>query len=439
MVFIYHRLRKPSIFDFESIPWIVRRALFYVKHKMFPNINVNITEPERPILYTNIPGPKTIGSLNDLALFSYDYNHISVFANEEKSYLNFIVDSDGNSILNLNNVGLPLGYNNPLLIKNSYSHQNELLTINRNSDSFKTMSNESISDLKSYLNYLKRGNLNRFIPVSDTESTLASLLSLNSRFNSNNRDFVLNLSNLIDSHVRNSSELEFDFLNRISKDIITYLNENSSNLLGLIVEPISLTKNNGHIYLNESIVNSIQEFCNSKNIAFIIDETNSALNSGSLFGIDNYKLKREPDYVILKNKSSISQGILTNEKNASFINDCERVNLDTYRINSSVVTLKYIQEEKLLEKSKRNGEYVRKRLNESLKFNGDKIENIRGIGSYTSFDIRKGSNSDFFKQALNTGILVNKAGKNSITLRSSLVIKSNHFEPVFDVLNNYKI
>lgn len=438
MVFIYHRLRKPSIFDFESIPWLIRKILFFVKHKIFPNINLKaMKEPDRPILYTSIPGPKTIGSLNDLALFSYDYNHVNVFVNQDKSYLNFIVDSDGNSILNLNSVGLPLGYNNPVLIKNSYSPKNELLSINRNSDNFKLMSEETVEDLKSLISYIKRGNLNRFIPVSEVESTLALLLSNNPNYSSNNRDFILKFSNVIDNYSRNDSENEKDYLERITKEFLGA--KEFSTLLGVIIEPISLTKKYGHVYLTPSIVQSLQDFCIKNNIAFILDETNSALNTGSLFGLDNLSLKREPDYLILKHKSSINQGILTNEKNATFINSINGVNLDTFKLNSSVVSLKYINEEKLLDKSKKNGEYIRKRLDESLKFNHNKIQNIRGVGSYTSFDVKSGSNVDFFNKTLNSGVLVCKAGKKSITLRSSLVINSNHFEPVFDSLNNYQI
>ena len=101
MVFIFHRLKKPSVFDFEIIHKIVRKLLYRAKHNYFPTIDIkNLKESDRPLVRTSsIPGSKGVGALNDIALFSKDYINYSVFADPYKSFGNYLVDVDGNTIL----------------------------------------------------------------------------------------------------------------------------------------------------------------------------------------------------------------------------------------------------------------------------------------------------------------------------------------------------
>jgi 4-aminobutyrate aminotransferase and related aminotransferases len=72
-------------------------------------------EPFSPIIKTEIPGPKARSLLDITKNFSQDVRSIKIFVDFEKSIGNYLVDSDGNYILDTycHISSLPLGYNHP--------------------------------------------------------------------------------------------------------------------------------------------------------------------------------------------------------------------------------------------------------------------------------------------------------------------------------------
>lgn len=445
MVFIYHRLFKPSIYDFEIIPKQVRNLIFWIKKRMFPNIDIkNIKEAERPIVKTNsIPGPKGKGALNDVALFSLDYHNRSVFAHPEKSYLNFFVDPDGNTILDLNAVGQHLGYNHPALIKLSKTTQYELNTANPSTDNTYVLSKETLEGLSDVKSALKLGSLERYIPTDNTNETLFNLIINNPKYNRDGRRSVI-------ARVGHERDLPFPglkenesqeaFFTRALPFIQEFIEKNSSVLLGLILEPFTVCKSNGHLYITSTFAKEIKTLCQKHNIAFIVDESYSALNSGFKYGLEGWSLQSEPDYIVLRKASGINPGILTSIENAEYINLLSDVRLYTRDLYNSLCLLKYVKENHLLEKVQKNGEYVLNRLNESMKFNSTIFCNVRGVGTYQSLDFfREESRNGFVSLALNSGISLCSSGNKSITMRSALIVDSKHYTTLFNTLNNYSV
>ncbi|RYP18075.1 hypothetical protein DL767_009909 [Monosporascus sp. MG133] len=89
-------------------------------------------EPEGPIVKTEIPGPKAKENLTKLTQV-FDTRATNMLADYTKSFGNYIVDPDGNTLLDVyaQIASIPLGYNNPALMKAAQSPEMVSAIINR--------------------------------------------------------------------------------------------------------------------------------------------------------------------------------------------------------------------------------------------------------------------------------------------------------------------
>lgn len=89
-------------------------------------------EPAAPVVSTAIPGPKSQAVMKELDRFS-DTRTVHFVADYEKSIGNYIVDADGNKLLDLYGQisSIPLGYNHPALKKVLTDPKNLATLLNR--------------------------------------------------------------------------------------------------------------------------------------------------------------------------------------------------------------------------------------------------------------------------------------------------------------------
>jgi 4-aminobutyrate aminotransferase-like enzyme len=445
MVFIYHRLKKPSFVDFESIPKGLRKFIFMAKKRFFPNINLkNMKQAEGPnVVSQEVPGPNGKGCLNDVALFSLDFYNKKVFAHPEQSYLNFFVDADNNTILDLNIEGLPLGYNNPIFIKNSSNIENELFVSNPCVDSPITFTQESLNLLSKFKTELEIGNLNTFYPTEEINETLYNMVLLNPDYNGNNnphKNLMVRIGEDIKLPSLELNENQTDYYSRILQPTLERLDQHKGSIAAIVVSPFVETSDSGHLYLNEYFAKAIHSYCKLNNMAYIVDETRSSLNSGLLYGFDYWKLSSEPDYVLFRKGANVNPGILTSSRNAELLNYMKPGRLFTKNLDNSLVLLKYIKEENILSKVSARNETFIENLQKNSKFEENKITNLRGQGTYQSFDFNdNNTRNDFVSQMLNSGISVYSAGNSSVTVRSSLIADYNHHLSLYNAVSSSKI
>ena len=96
MVFLYHRLLRPSIFDPEIVPRFIRNIYYNLRRKILPKVNFKL-EAKAPKMMTEFPGPQMKALINDVETVSQDNMNHYIFVNYNRSFGNFVVDSD-NSI-----------------------------------------------------------------------------------------------------------------------------------------------------------------------------------------------------------------------------------------------------------------------------------------------------------------------------------------------------
>ncbi|CAB4056015.1 ABAT [Lepeophtheirus salmonis] len=83
-------------------------------------------EPACPSVTTPIPGPKSKALMDDLNKIQ-SMDSVSFFVDYEKSYGNYIIDADGNTILDMftNISSIPIGYNHPALL-NAFNSESKI-------------------------------------------------------------------------------------------------------------------------------------------------------------------------------------------------------------------------------------------------------------------------------------------------------------------------
>lgn len=120
---------------------IVRRCFLLHKHGSKVNFSttcpamissVQTVEPERPQVITEIPGPRSKSLLSDLSGVQ-SMTSIQFFVDYRASVGNYIVDADGNKLLDLftNISSVPLGYNHPALIEAALKDEMIVSMVNR--------------------------------------------------------------------------------------------------------------------------------------------------------------------------------------------------------------------------------------------------------------------------------------------------------------------
>ena len=79
MVFLYHRLLRPSILDPEFVPRFIREIYYKIRRRLLPKVNFK-TEAQAPVMMTEFPGPQMKALLNDVETVSQDnMNHYIFF------------------------------------------------------------------------------------------------------------------------------------------------------------------------------------------------------------------------------------------------------------------------------------------------------------------------------------------------------------------------
>ena len=120
-------------------------ATYYFRlHRTSPRLFHGITVPAtpmtpvmnegilHPVMVTECPGPKSLKLLEQLSKHQ-ECSATQFFANYTKSYGNYIVDADGNRLLDLymQIASLPLGYNHPTILASHSDPNNAWILANR--------------------------------------------------------------------------------------------------------------------------------------------------------------------------------------------------------------------------------------------------------------------------------------------------------------------
>ena len=167
----------------------------------------------------------------------------------------------------------------------------------------------------------------------------------------------------------------------------------SDQVAAIILEPVQGP--GGHIVFPQQYFDEVQKICKERDIFLIVDEVQTGLGRcGAWFASELFNVK--PDVVIIGKAlgggypigaAAFSERIASPEIESSTWHSLTFQN-DPLGAAVGLTVLQVIEEEKLIERARKVGEYIRKRLKEySHEF--DVIGDIRGPGLFIGIDLVK--------------------------------------------------
>lgn len=176
--------------------------------------------------------------------------------------------------------------------------------------------------------------------------------------------------------------------------------------------------------LDPEFVQAIEEICQEKDILFIDDEVQTGLGrTGRLFAAQNYEV--HPDIITMAKGLGGGVpigGFLVSEKTEKVLGKGDHGSTfggNPLSARAAQTVLETILEPGFLQEVEQKGELFRSLLRE---IQSDDILDIRGMGLMTGIQVPQGKIADYMKQMMDRGVLVLKAGSDTIRLLPPLVI-----------------
>jgi 4-aminobutyrate aminotransferase/(S)-3-amino-2-methylpropionate transaminase len=207
-----------------------------------------------------------------------------------------------------------------------------------------------------------------------------------------------------------------------------------SPVAGVIVEPVQAEGGDKHA--TPYFFGRVREITEKHGIAFIVDEVQTGLGTGKIWAHEHWNLKSQPDIVTFSKKLQQAGYFAKPEFRPSQIYRNFNTWLgDPIRLMQVETILNSIEKYGLLDQSKRVGDYFGEGLKRIAKGSQGKILNPRGIGTFCAIDLPTTELRDGLISGLrNNGIECGGSGKTSIRFRPSLVFATKHADILLNAL-----
>ncbi|KAK3599279.1 hypothetical protein CHS0354_028634 [Potamilus streckersoni] len=455
-------------------------------------------EPPGPSMKTEVPGPRSKELLANLDAIQ-NTGGVYFFVDFERSQGNYIVDADGNVMLDLYTQisSIPIGYNHPRLIRAVQNPANLASFVNRPalgtyppSDWVTRLQSALLSvappGLKqvqtmmcgacsvehsqkaAFIRYMARQRGGKPPTKEEQDSALInaapgcpplSILSFKNAFHGRT------MGALACSHTKWLHKLDFpapdwpiapfpmlkypleDFKAENKKEeesclaqvqeIIEKYNKAGKPVAGIIVEPAQAE--GGDNFATGHFFVGLQKIAKEFNSALMIDEVQTGCGAtGKFWAHEHFNLPEAPDIVIFS-KKMMSGGF--------FYKDAFRP-AEPFRIFNTWVgdptkiillgeVVKVIKEENLLDNVQKTGEYMMKGLKQLEKTSNGFVSRVRGLGSYGSIDFPDADKRDkVIHQLKQQGVNCGACGYKGLRFRPMLTLQKHHVDILLDRLNS---
>jgi L-lysine 6-transaminase len=242
-------------------------------------------------------------------------------------------------------------------------------------------------------------------------------------------NFPLDEKSLSDVKRREEESLHF-----IREHIARYKNQ----IACLIIEPIQAEGGDNHF--RTEFHQALRKICDENEMLFIYDEVQTGVGLNGTFWA-HQKIGVRPDLIAFGKKMQVC-GVLAGKRidevkenvfaHAGRINSTWGGNLtDMYR---ATWYLKIIDEEKLLENSRVQGDYLLRKLND-IQNEFPSVKNVRGSGLMCAWDLPSVEIRDkMVKKSAENGLLILKCGEKTIRLRPALNISAAEIDEAAEII-----
>ncbi|KAK3768506.1 hypothetical protein RRG08_060868 [Elysia crispata] len=488
-------IRLPSVFSH-----LARRLGFneaFARCHSETTAQTQVTEPSRPcVLTSEVPGPKS----RELSARLNSYQNtdaVHFFVDYERSHGNYVVDVDGNCLLDIFTQisSLPLGYNHPRLVEVSKRPENMITLINRPAlgsyppidfvdrlvNSLMSVAPPGLSQMQTmgcgtcsiesgqkavYMAYQRRlrgsrpysqDEMNTSLMNQSPGSPKLSFLSFTNAFHGrcmgalgmshakwfHKLDFPVpdwpiarfpQLQYPLEEFTRENQEEEKRCLDQV-RELIEAWAKRGEPVAGICVEPVQAEGGDNHA--SAAFFQGLQDICDETGVYLMLDEVQTGGGTtGKFWAHEHFQLKHSPD-VVTFSKKLLSGGFFFTE---------ELRPTEGYRIYNTWIgdPMRLILFEHVLKEIKdggliANAEQVGQQLQDGLKalqieFPG-LLQKARGLGALCAVDVPTVELRDSILQRMrNKGVHLGGCGTSTIRLRPSLMFRSHHADIFLDTL-----
>jgi len=433
-------------------------------------------EPPGPTVKTRIPGPNSQKLLAEIETLQLSNTH-HLFADYSKSIGNYLVDADGNTLLDIDTRSAPLGYNHPDLlnllkdpdhirtfVNRSYPSdgypqriRNSLLSVAPEAHSqVTTMSCGSCSNESAYKAILmwyrhkmtgeepstKEMETSR-VMKSSPDCSDYTLMSFKDAFHG--RTFNT-LGWPIADFPRYKYPLEYFFNENEKEDLrclatveelfYTYARI-GRDVAGVVVEPIQ--SDGGDHHGSPRFFQELQSIVKKNGAAFLIDEAQTGGGiTGKFWCHEYFDLYHPVDFVTFSKELLVGGYYSLPEFRPS--GEYRTLNSqldDPFKFILLEKVIDVIKRDHLLENATATGEVLLEGLIYLSRIYPQLISNVRGCGMLCTFDCVSTEKRDWMIEMLkNQGIHSGACGLHSIRLRPSLVFQVKHVDIFLDSLEH---
>ncbi|KAL2003972.1 hypothetical protein VTN02DRAFT_1268 [Thermoascus thermophilus] len=469
--------RLPAARTFTTAPHLRAAA----EQPYFPD------EPKAPQVKTAIPGPKNQDATAELDKV-FDIRSLNMLADYQKSIGNYIADLDGNVLLDVyaQIASIPVGYNNPHLLKAATSPEMIRALINRPAlgnfpsadwshvlktgvlkvapkglnQVFTALSGSDANETAykaafMYRRQLERGGAHVEFSEEDVTSTMLnqspgspqlSILSFKSAFHgrlfgslSTTRSKPIHKIDIpafdwpqapfpslkypLEEHAKENAEEEQRCLQEVERIIKEFHNP----VAAVVVEPIQSEGGDNHA--SPAFFRGLREITKRNNVVFIVDEVQTGVGAtGKFWAHDHWNLETPPDIVTFSKKAQTA-GYYYGNPELRPNKPYRQFNTwmgDPARAIIFRAIIEEIERLNLVENTAATGDYLYSGLARLAEQYPNEIQNLRGKGQGTFIAWDTPKRDEFLKKAKSVGVNIGGSGQNAVRLRPMLVFQKHH-------------
>ncbi|CAI7659231.1 unnamed protein product [Penicillium discolor] len=448
-----------------------------------------VSEPTAPSIRTAVPGPATHRIKEDLDAV-IDARTVQMVIDYDKSIGNYFTDVDGNTYLDVyaQIASIPVGYNNPTLLKAAKSPEIVSALVNRPAvgnfpshqwlsllreglmrvappgctQVFPAQSGSEANDLAfkaAFMSYRRKQRGDN--PWTEYEQVTAmknqapgspDLAILSFRNSFHGRSFgslsatrskpihkldipafkwaqaaFPQLKYPLEAHIQENEQEEV----RCLQEVKTIISSWHCPVAGIIVEPIQSEGGDNHA--SPAFFQHLQAITKAHGITLIVDEVQTGFGAtGKLWAHEHWALPSAVDIVTFSKKAQTA-GYFFSHENLRPNKAYRQFNTwmgDAARIIICNAVIDEILSKKLIEKTAQVGMVLYDNLATLAVEYPNRIQNLRGKGKGTYLAFDTPDSSTLLKKMRELGINIGSCGVQTVRLRPMLIFEESHIAPL---------
>lgn len=217
-----------------------------------------------------------------------------------------------------------------------------------------------------------------------------------------------------------------------------------SEVSALFIEPIQ--GHSGVIVPPNEYLRKIKRLCEKYGILFVADEIQTGFGrTGKFFACEHYEI--EPDIIVLGKPLASGfplSAVVAREDIMDWTAGAHVISFggSTFACVGAIKTIGIIRKEKLVENSKKIGNYMMKRFNE-LKEKYELIGDVRGKGLMIGIELVKKDGTPAIEKAhkicyrsFELGLLIMYVGKSTLRIVPPLILTENDADKAIEIIDN---